>query len=331
MAISLVKGQKISLEKEGGSGIVLDLSDNPGGDMGVAIDVASAFLDGDKQLVVSSVGFQRSGGQIEERKHYVNRKIPTYRKPVAVVVNRGSASASEIVAGALQGHKRSKLYGYTTFGKGSVQHLIPCKTTEGRTRIKLTVAKYFILGPDGKLVCVHGKGITPDVKVDDPRIGLDEATLRFRIRDQHEAQGWLEEEDRWIQNEAKFRELLAYDGGDPSAYPGMDSWIAWLKAAFPLATIDPELARTELRYGLGAYLKDSLGENWYVDLQEATPGVIEAVLALGDELGAVPDLPVFAMLKTKSEENRQRMKYEEMEEEDQPDARDEEDGEENRE
>lgn len=154
-------------------GLVLDLRDNPGGVLDAAVEVSDAFLD--SGIIVSANGrvpdarFRReaSPGDLLEG------------APVTILVNGGSASASEIVAGALQDNGRAELLGTATFGKGSVQTVVPL--SEGRA-IKLTTSRYFT--PSGR--SIHDLGIEPDVEIDaedtDSDAQLDAALAKLKSR-----------------------------------------------------------------------------------------------------------------------------------------------------
>jgi carboxyl-terminal processing protease len=134
-------------------GFVLDLRNNPGGLLDQAISVSDAFLE--KGEIVST-----RGRNAEETQRFNARAGDlTRNKPVIVMINGGSASASEIVAGALQDHKRATVIGTRSFGKGSVQTIIPLGAQNGALR--LTTARYFT--PSGK--SIQAKGITPDIEV----------------------------------------------------------------------------------------------------------------------------------------------------------------------
>jgi carboxyl-terminal processing protease len=151
------------------AGIVLDLRDNPGGSVRAAVAVAGAFLP-DETLVVSmdgpSIG---ADSKLLTRAQDPNRppresvgEAPAYARsvPMVVLVDGGSASAAEILAGALQDHGRAVLVGTRTYGKGSVQSVV---SLGDGTALKLTVAHY--LTPSGR--AIHGKGIEPNVRVDE--------------------------------------------------------------------------------------------------------------------------------------------------------------------
>jgi carboxyl-terminal processing protease len=134
-------------------GFVIDLRNNPGGLLDQAISVSDQFLE--RGEIVST-----RGRNAEETQRFNARAGDlTKAKPVIVLINGGSASASEIVAGALQDHKRATIIGTRSFGKGSVQTIIPLGSGNGALR--LTTARYFT--PSGR--SIQAKGITPDIEV----------------------------------------------------------------------------------------------------------------------------------------------------------------------
>jgi len=156
---NLEEGLKKSIEELGGidnvSGIVLDLRNNPGGLLTQAIKVSDAFLE--KGEIVSTRGrnpqdgerFNATGGDLAQG------------KPMVVLINGGSASASEIVAGALQDHRRAVVVGTKSFGKGSVQTLVPLR---GDGAMRLTTARYYT--PSGR--SIQALGVSPDIVVRQP-------------------------------------------------------------------------------------------------------------------------------------------------------------------
>src|ERR1700746_1773921 len=159
-------------------GFVIDLRNNPGGLLDQAISVSDAFLD--KGEIVST-----RGRNAEETQRFNARPGDlTKGKPIIVLINGGSASASEIVAGALQDHKRATLVGTRSFGKGSVQTIIPLGGGNGALR--LTTARYYT--PSGK--SIQATGITPDIEVlqdvpDNLKTQIDskgEASLRGHLK-----------------------------------------------------------------------------------------------------------------------------------------------------
>ena len=135
-------------------GYILDLRNNPGGLLSQAIKISDFFLnDGE---IVSTKGRKKR----ENRKFFAKKGDKINGKPLIVLINNGSASASEIVAGALQDQKRAILVGETTFGKGSVQSIMPLKN---RGAIRLTISKYYL--PSGK--SISEVGVVPDIRVEE--------------------------------------------------------------------------------------------------------------------------------------------------------------------
>ena len=133
-------------------GYILDLRNNPGGLLSQAIKISDFFLENGQ--IVSTKSRQVS----ENRKWFANKGDITGGKTLIVLINYGSASASEIVAGALKDHKRAIIIGENSYGKGSVQSIIPLKN---RGAIRLTIAKYYL--PSGK--SISEVGVTPDIEV----------------------------------------------------------------------------------------------------------------------------------------------------------------------
>ncbi len=151
-------------------GLILDLRNNPGGILGAAVGVSDLFLD-DGLIVYTE-------GRIAESQLKFNAK-PTdilKRAPLIVLVNGGSASASEIVAGALQDHNRAIIMGEQTFGKGSVQTILPMTN---QAALKLTTARYYT--PSGR--SIQAAGIEPDVIIENIKIAGKNEELRPRIQE----------------------------------------------------------------------------------------------------------------------------------------------------
>jgi carboxyl-terminal processing protease len=179
-------------------GMVLDLRNDPGGLLNAAVAVSAAFLP-ENVTVVSTNGQTADSKQVLKAtaRDYLGRDggdplkgLPAGLKkvPLIVLVNEGSASASEIVAGALQDHKRASIMGSQTFGKGSVQTFRPLGPDTG---LKITTSRYYT--PSGK--SIQAKGIVPDVMVDDSEEGSPYAALSMREADlgKHLASGQGEE------------------------------------------------------------------------------------------------------------------------------------------
>ncbi|HEY7658940.1 MAG TPA: S41 family peptidase [Burkholderiales bacterium] len=175
------------LYKENGGtmkGIILDLRNDPGGLLNGAVAVSAAFLPAGSLVVYTDGRTEDSKMKLNARpedylrgrmKEDFNRRLPPDVKSVqmVVLVNGGSASASEIVAGALQDHKRAVIMGQPTFGKGSVQTILPLGNN---TAIKLTTARYYT--PNGR--SIQAKGIIPDIPLDD---GASERGASLKLRE----------------------------------------------------------------------------------------------------------------------------------------------------
>ncbi len=179
-----------ALYKDGNKlqGLVLDLRNDPGGLLNGAIGVSAAFLPPDAKVVSTDGRTDDAKQEFKARpQDYLRgtkddplKAMPVEIKkvPMIVLVNGGSASASEIVAGALQDHKRALIVGTQTFGKGSVQSVLPLP---GNTAIKLTTARYYT--PDGR--SIQAKGIVPDIVVEDSANGSNGMRLREADLDRH--------------------------------------------------------------------------------------------------------------------------------------------------
>lgn len=145
-----------ALREKGMRGLVLDLRNNPGGLLTQAVQIADLFLEKGK-LIVYTEGRAKS-----QNLSFVDQHDNPQDFPMVVLVNKGSASASEIVAGALQDHQRAVVVGTQTFGKGTVQTVIPLNDGSG---LRLTTAKYFT--PNKR--AIDGAGLTPDIVVEPPK------------------------------------------------------------------------------------------------------------------------------------------------------------------
>jgi carboxyl-terminal processing protease len=166
------------------SGVVLDLRDNPGGLLDQAVQVSDLFLA--SGLIVSTVG--RDPERVEREFAHQRETLP--RMPMVTLINGGSASASEIVAGALQDHERALILGSTSFGKGSVQTLVSLPNGAG---LKLTVARYFT--PKDR--SIQAKGIEPDIFVPKkaPKKMRAETKGKMRMTTEADLEGHIDSSD----------------------------------------------------------------------------------------------------------------------------------------
>ena len=270
------------LEDEGMRALVLDLTNNPGGMLSTAVQVADKFLEG-RKLIVYSQG--RPG--VHDRKDYYSHGRGTHPGlPMAVLVNGSSASASEIVAGALRDHDRATLVGEKTYGKGSVQQLLWLNTTNRRTALKLTIAKYYL--PNGD--CIHNQGIAPDIEESMPEIPMRSVEARLKLRSSQRLTDYVRR--AFPKYEDKMRQLLAFDHEDPYAYPEFEQLLDGIHEVG--IEVDPEDVRLELRRALMTYLESERGEEVLVDLEENLP-LQRAVLHLREQLeDNREDIPVYA-------------------------------------
>jgi len=174
--VSSLKKILPKLKKENKKGIIIDLRNNPGGLLAQAVGTLDLFID--KGILVSQKGRVK-----DENKVFYAHYAGTYKNiPIVVLVNGGSASASEIVSGGLQDHKRAIIVGEKTFGKGSVQAILPIDKNEA---LRLTVARYYL--PSGRTI--QAQGVTPDIivhpailKKEDEGVILREADLKNHLR-----------------------------------------------------------------------------------------------------------------------------------------------------
>ncbi len=160
------------------NGVVIDLRNNPGGLLSQAIRVSDAFLD--KGEIVSTRGRDPEDGD----RYNATPGDLINGKPIVVLINGGSASASEIVAAALKDHRRGIVVGTKSFGKGSVQTVMPLRE---QSAMRLTTARYY--SPSGR--SIQNLGVTPDIIVEQPRRRTDDEEDRFKFRSESDLRGSL--------------------------------------------------------------------------------------------------------------------------------------------
>lgn len=196
--------EKIIKENKDIKGFILDLRNNPGGLLNQAIGVVNLFVD--KGVIVSQKG---RNAEDEEKFEATTSGVKT-KLPLVVLVNEGSASASEIVSGSLQDHKRAVVIGEKTFGKGSVQAVLPINDTKTEN-IKLTIAKYYL--PSGRTI--QAEGVTPDIvafagkvtQSDENSFKIKEADLKKHLEGElekvDETADKIKKEEKAIKDETK--------------------------------------------------------------------------------------------------------------------------------
>ena len=192
--------EKIISANKTAKGFILDLRNNPGGLLSQAIGVVDLFVD-------SGVIVSQKGRNPEDEEKFEASALKTKTKlPLVVLVNEGSASASEIVSGSLQDHKRAVIIGEKTFGKGSVQAVLPIENDRSEN-IKLTIAKYYL--PSGRTI--QATGVTPDIIVnsgkvtqaEEDKFKIKEADLKKHLEGELEKVNDVKKEEKILNNETK--------------------------------------------------------------------------------------------------------------------------------
>jgi carboxyl-terminal processing protease len=276
-----------AMEKEGMRALIFDLRGNPGGLLREARNVADKFLKDDK-LIVYSEGRNKQIAPRKELRTTDPETHPDY--PLALLVDGGSASASEIVAGALQDHKRALVIGTRTFGKGSVQQLMPLDSVGRQAALKLTIARYYL--PSGR--SIHRTqdsrgGIIPEI------VAEYEPPWTPGSFQKHRAAGdlWNYSLVQWPRHRETLSKLARFDAEDPSKYPGFDAWYDKLKVK-----TDRDSARRVLRQWIRILVADARGEDWACDFQEDTQlqrAIYETARKLPDtDPAAIPEYKSFA-------------------------------------
>ena len=188
------------LLKKGMKALILDLRNNPGGLLKSSVDVSEKFLEKGKVVVTTE-------GRIKQQNAvFTSKAFRIYNNfPIAVLINQGSASASEIVAGALRDNKRAVTVGNKSFGKGSVQTVIPMRDGSA---LRLTTSYYHT--PSGAII--HEKGIIPDIEVDMPELKnqeLFEKLSKLPIRDRLRKDAQVKAAINLLQDKKRYLSLLS--------------------------------------------------------------------------------------------------------------------------
>ncbi len=284
-----VEDALVDLESRGMRALIFDLRANPGGLLQAAVEIADKFLKDDRLIVYS----EGRNPQIAQRREFRTRDAATHPDyPIVVLINKASASASEIVAGALQDHKRAVLVGETTFGKGSVQQLMKMKATGERSTLRLTIAKYYL--PSGRSIHRDEKtgkgGVDPDITVEmdsDPAWVIQEAD---KLMESQAVEKYVQQ--LWQANKNLVQELAVFDGYDPSRYPGFEEWAAKLDTK-----LDREHLRKLVRNVARRLAQDERGKEFAHDLQEDAQlqrAVYEALKRVGEDPASYREYAHFA-------------------------------------
>ena len=261
------------LEKKGMEGLILDLRNNPGGLLVEAVKIADFFLPKGK-LIVYSKG--RNPLKAPKKEYWSTDEGTHPDYPMVILVNGGTASAAEILSGCLKIHGRATLLGTKTYGKGSVQELIPLRATRGRSMIKLTIARYYL--PDG--TNIDHKGLQPDLRVLPKEISFS-ADLYFQLLERKEFDSYLEK--YYSKYKSLFQKLAIFDGRDPSRYPHFEELYQKLKDT----KASRDLVRRVLRSKIRQRLADERGRLLVGDIEEDYQ-LRKAVILLLKKLGKNP-------------------------------------------
>ncbi len=239
-------------------GIILDLRNNPGGVLQAAVDVADAFLDVNELLENKKIVFTK--GRLESFKYIgnVTTKDHVHRLPMVVLVNSGTASASEIVAGALQDHGRAVIMGIKTFGKGSVQTVLPL---DSKTAVKLTTARYYT--PNGHEI--QGEGVTPDIIVESIDVPYDAEKEKIK--------------EEWRTREADLKNSLEHEDND-DATESKEGTVEEIAVPAESSSNDAELVKEFSEAGEQALEDDKDKPLMYTDYQLSEALTVLKALAI---------------------------------------------------
>ncbi len=199
---------QVELEKLNRGGmkkLIIDLRNNPGGLLSSVVKVVNMFLNSGK--IVYTKGRYEKENQV----FYASKDntIVSYDIPIVILINEGSASASEIFAGALQDTKRAILIGTKSFGKGSVQTIIKLERSHEEIAMRLTIQKYYT--PAGR--SIHGKGIKPDIEVKLPKLDFEQIYMEKKLFDGKYIKEFIKKYPRYTKNQVdEFYKLLTSKG-----------------------------------------------------------------------------------------------------------------------
>ncbi|MDE0960233.1 MAG: S41 family peptidase [Planctomycetota bacterium] len=282
------------LENQGMRGLIFDLRSNPGGYLQSAVSLVDEFIDDKGMPIVSQ---KSMSGVFEDSEKFATKGMRD-DYPMVVLVNGSSASASEIVSGALQDFKRAKLIGERTYGKGSVQRLLPMadsvnRLLGGESTLRLTVQHYYLPSgrsihtqrdADGKIL-VEG-GIDPDIFKEPLEIPLWRIEALGRLSDNKAFEEWI---DAHYEGNKELVAQIVESGDDHGkiAYPGFDSWFE--KQSDTGVTKDD--ARYGLRIKLRRLIEDERGSQIacdYVEDVQLQTAILELLGSLGTEVSTIP-------------------------------------------
>lgn len=272
------------LESRGTKALVLDLRGNSGGYLDTAIRIADLFLDRGLEVVRID-----SDNPRHTRAVYRTQRKAVTNLPMVVLINGGSASASEILAGALRDHKRAVLVGEKSYGKGSVQRLFYLDSTNRESAVRITIAKWYL--PGGESIEKEDRkksGIEPQVKVELPDPDLFKAREWERLRASPALQLYLQK--YYPDHRELFQQLAEWDGNDYHRYPHFEELYK---------SLDTRATREEVRELLRDYVRRHVQD----DRQKEFPCDYQTDLQLRRairEVGRMASIPVEKILEYRS-------------------------------
>jgi carboxyl-terminal processing protease len=280
--------------KEGAVALVLDLRNNPGGLLNEVVAMLDRFVPAGQVLCTTK---DRHGKEIERLESKDDDKLSL---PVSVLVNEGSASASEIMSGAMQDLKLATVIGERSYGKGSVQRIEPMKATRGKTAFKMTFAKYYL--PSGRSIHIdrdrYGRvpdgatgGVVPDIEVKMPERDLWKEYEFAKILDSGALDKYVEA--HWEKDREALTKVAESIHPDAKNIPGFDGFVADLKSKAEPAEL-AQLLRTHIRRKVA----DERSREFLVDLHmdvQAQRAVVEALKLANVDPKSVEEYKDFAM------------------------------------
>lgn len=285
--VDQLRGALEKFKESGVRSLIIDVRGNPGGYLQAARDVVDLFVEA-RKVVVTTKG--RKGQVLETIETQDDDHIDL---PCVVLINGGSASASEIFAGAMQDYKKAVIIGERSYGKGSVQHIIPLNSTNQATALRLTVAKYYL--PSGrtphreKMSDKESGGIKPDLTVELPKRDLWKDAEFVAILDAGELDRYF---DRYYPaNQQLFAQLAEFDNNDASRYPGFDELVATLKTKMSREEVR-ELLRDHVRRRVSHALKKEFLSDTQSDIQ-LQRAILELLKQVKSDPGAIQEYKAF--------------------------------------
>lgn len=285
------------LNDKGVKSIILNLRGNSGGLLDEVVDILEMFLEKDKVIITT----KEKNGQVIDK--ILTAKDDKIDLPVYVLVDNGSASGSEIVAGVLQDYKRGILIGQPTYGKGSVQKPFDLASTDRKSTLKLTIAKYYL--PSNR--CIHREangagGLDPDIKIAEaPRDPWKDYAFA-KVYDSDLLRKYREE--HYARNKELFSQLAEDDGYDSKKYPGFTELYDNLKENLQIHLSEAEV-REILRDYIRRLVADDRKEEFLFDLQtdiQLQRAIVEALKGLKVDAETIPAYKPFAHKFDKPEE-----------------------------